>query len=150
RGIANEIPSAEGPRALLKVRLRQHAPEESAFRRFFRSWNSRLVRQLAPFPAALAIFGLIWFTASPGEGAAIPRADLTPGAVLNVAVTDVCRNRLSGNREVIPAVQRRVFAEYRMPEADARRYEVDYLITPALGGSDDIRNLWPQPYSGST
>jgi hypothetical protein len=26
---------------------------------------------------------------------------------------------------------------------------VDYLITPALGGSDDIRNLWPQPYAGS-
>ena len=24
---------------------------------------------------------------------------------------------------------------------------MDYLITPALGGSDDIRNLWPQPYS---
>jgi hypothetical protein len=28
-----------------------------------------------------------------------------------------------------------------------RHYEVDYLITPALGGADDIRNLWPQPYA---
>ncbi len=24
---------------------------------------------------------------------------------------------------------------------------MDYLIPPALGGSDDPRNLWPQPYS---
>jgi hypothetical protein len=33
-----------------------------------------------------------------------------------------------------------------MANADPRAYEVDYLITPALGGDDDIRNLWPQPY----
>jgi hypothetical protein len=26
-------------------------------------------------------------------------------------------------------------------------YEVDYLITPDLGGTESIRNLWPQPYS---
>jgi hypothetical protein len=26
---------------------------------------------------------------------------------------------------------------------------VDYLITPALGGSEDIRNLWPQSYSAT-
>jgi hypothetical protein len=26
-------------------------------------------------------------------------------------------------------------------------YELDYLITPSLGGADNIQNLWPQPYS---
>jgi len=26
---------------------------------------------------------------------------------------------------------------------------VDYLITPALGGADDIHNLWPQSYSST-
>ena len=26
---------------------------------------------------------------------------------------------------------------------------MDYLITPALGGAEDVRNLWPQPYAGS-
>ena len=26
-------------------------------------------------------------------------------------------------------------------------YEVDYLITPDLGGSGSLRNLWPQPYT---
>ena len=24
---------------------------------------------------------------------------------------------------------------------------MDYLITPDLGGTESIRNLWPQPYS---
>jgi hypothetical protein len=33
--------------------------------------------------------------------------------------------------------------------ARAEQYEVDYLITPGLGGSDDIRNLWPEPYSAT-
>ena len=26
---------------------------------------------------------------------------------------------------------------------------MDYLITPALGGSQDIRNLWPHSYSAT-
>src|SRR5262249_21392050 len=77
------------------------------------------------------------------------RRDLTPGAVRPVAVSDICAARLGDNAQVVPAVQRQVFAEYGMPNAEAGRFEVDYLITPALGGSDDIRNLWPQPYSGS-
>ncbi|HZT37758.1 MAG TPA: hypothetical protein VFA28_07660 [Bryobacteraceae bacterium] len=36
-----------------------------------------------------------------------------------------------------------------MPDADPRAYEVDYLITPALGGADDLGNLWPQSYSAT-
>ena len=44
-------------------------------------------------------------------------------------------------------MRRKVFEEYRIAGADPRAYEVDYLITPALGGADDIRNLWPQAYA---
>ncbi len=47
------------------------------------------------------------------------------------------------------ALQRRVFDEYGIPGADPRAYEVDYLVTPALGGADDIRNLWPHSYSST-
>lgn len=28
-------------------------------------------------------------------------------------------------------------------------FEVDYLITPDLGGAESLRNLWPQPYSAT-
>jgi hypothetical protein len=47
----------------------------------------------------------------------------------------------------VPAdLRQRVFQAYGIANADPGAYEVDYLITPALGGADDIRNLWPQPY----
>jgi hypothetical protein len=41
-----------------------------------------------------------------------------------------------------------VFDEYGI-RASPTAYEVDYLITPALGGADDIRNLWPQSYTAT-
>jgi hypothetical protein len=53
------------------------------------------------------------------------------------------------NRIVPASLQRRVFEEYGISGAEPRAYEVDYLITPALGGADDIRNLWPQSYSSA-
>jgi hypothetical protein len=31
----------------------------------------------------------------------------------------------------------------------AKDYELDHLITPALGGTDDIHNLWPEPYAAT-
>jgi hypothetical protein len=30
-------------------------------------------------------------------------------------------------------------------DASANAYEIDYLVTPQLGGATNIRNLWPQP-----
>ncbi|MGH9594234.1 MAG: hypothetical protein ACRD5L_14175, partial [Bryobacteraceae bacterium] len=48
----------------------------------------------------------------------------------------------------IPAsMGRKVFEEYGIGNPGERAYELDYLIAPELGGSDDIRNFWPQPYS---
>jgi hypothetical protein len=40
-----------------------------------------------------------------------------------------------------------VFRRYGIRNPRPRTYEVDYLIPPSLGGSDDLRNLWPEPYS---
>ena len=42
---------------------------------------------------------------------------------------------------------RQVFREYGINDTRPSAYEVDYLITPELGGANSIRNLWPQPYS---
>jgi hypothetical protein len=141
------LPPADGPRALLRARLRElaSAGSNSSMRLTF----SRLTGAAALVAAVGVALAVIWVGRNSGEPNAIPRSDLTPGAVRNVAVKDVCRADLSSNAEVLPVIQRQVFAEYGMPNAETRAYEVDYLITPALGGSDDIRNLWPQPYAGS-
>ena len=79
----------------------------------------------------------------------LPDANLTPGAAIPVDQREVCAE-MSGNNKAVPEpVQRQVFEEYRISGADPRAYEVDYLITPALGGADDIRNLWPHSYSAT-
>ena len=61
----------------------------------------------------------------------------------------VCSTDFPKNRVVPTALRQRVFEEYGIPYAHPEAYEVDYLITPALGGADDIHNLWPQSYSST-
>jgi len=39
-----------------------------------------------------------------------------------------------------------VLHDYRMDGIANEEYELDYLITPELGGSSDRRNLWPERY----
>lgn len=144
-----QLPPADGPRALLKARLREmsEANRSSSLAQWLT--RQRVIRGMAYLTGILVLLTVVWLSAGPSERNAIPRAELTPGVVRPVAAAEVCRARLNDNVDVVPAVQRQVFAEYGMAHAEAKPYEVDYLVTPALGGSDDIRNLWPQPYSGS-
>ena len=81
---------------------------------------------------------------------ALPRPDLTPGAVRRVSVEEVCgRDQFPSRPAVAASVARRVFEDYGADYRRAEEYELDFLITPELGGTADARNLWPQPY-GST
>jgi Putative zinc-finger len=84
-----------------------------------------------------------------GSGPLLPDVHLTPGATRPVTANQICL--AGGPAEVRPPlpVQQAVFHEYGMDAAPAREYEVDHLITPALGGTDDIRNLWPEPYAST-
>jgi len=78
-----------------------------------------------------------------------PATELTPGVARAKTRGQVCGSNIGKNRDVSPALRRKVFELYGMPAADQRAYEVDYLITPALGGADDIGNLWPQSYAAT-
>ena len=79
----------------------------------------------------------------------IPNPRLTPGATVRLSRGEVCQESNTKNKVVPVALQRRVFEEYGIANADPRAYEVDYLVTPALGGADDIHNLWPHSYSAT-
>lgn len=75
-----------------------------------------------------------------------PRLTLTPGATLPVTQQQICSSSSDEHQRVVPvSLQREVFAMYGMDKVSAN-YEVDYLITPELGGATDVRNLWPEPY----
>jgi hypothetical protein len=47
-------------------------------------------------------------------------------------------------RSVSESTRRAVFAEYGISYAKHSHYEVDHLIPLELGGSNSIRNLWPE------
>jgi hypothetical protein len=80
----------------------------------------------------------------------VPDPRLTPGAIRAVTLKDICTAQPDADvRTISISEQQQVFQEYRIANARPENYELDYLITPELGGADDIRNLWPEPHSAT-
>jgi anti-sigma factor RsiW len=154
-----ELPPIDGARAQLKARLAELAakPRADSWPRFFRfAPTMRVAAYICVTIFITAAISKI-FVQPPGmstlhsgvvafEAEMVPNRSLTPGATRRVAVRDVC---VMAHEEVVKAVpvalRQQVFQEYGIANADADNYEVDYLITPGLGGAEDIRNLWPEP-----
>ena len=151
-----KIPPAAGPRALLKARIAQLSETEPNRRA---QWFT-VSRGLASAAAicGLLAFGMFLIRSNTARHrplrtqawiVSIPDSRLTPGATVLESRSAVCSESNTKNKPVSPAVQRKVFEEYGISGVDPRAYEVDYLVTPALGGSDDIHNLWPHSYSAT-
>ncbi len=74
-----------------------------------------------------------------------PDPELTPGATVIVGHDAMCTPGYSKGVRYVPAdVHRLVFREYGLIGVRTRDYEVDHLVPLALGGSNDLRNLWPE------
>jgi hypothetical protein len=104
-----------------------------------------------PVLLAAACLTLIAIYTRPADRS-IPKNNLTPGETRNVSLGDVCREENvqedAAVRTVPVSLRQQVFREYGIDDMRPNAYEVDYLITPELGGAtDSIRNLWPEPYS---
>jgi hypothetical protein len=76
---------------------------------------------------------------------ALPVASITPGATWDVDVEELCSGA-TRMRPITSAMRAEVLNAYGVEELPADQYELDYLITPELGGATDARNLWPQRY----
>jgi hypothetical protein len=82
----------------------------------------------------------------------MPNPSLTPGAVRPVTLSEICSVPDDDlDPKVSPSTEMAVLKEYGLPSdtSAARQYQIDYLVNPQLGGTNDIKNLWPQPYSNS-
>ena len=143
------LPPPATARALLKAHLAQAAARDQD------RWRWRIgpgVRVAALATFAICILGFLLLNRQHGLYARVvyqPNRALTPGLARPVTREQLCASEPVKNRVVPVSLRRQVFEEYGMSNAEPQAYEVDYLITPALGGADDIRNLWPQSYSST-
>lgn len=77
----------------------------------------------------------------------LPDPKMSPGATLPVTRDDICVPGYTKKVRNVPAdVKRQVYAEYGIASHKPGEYEVDHLVSLELGGSNSIKNLWPQSY----
>jgi hypothetical protein len=151
RELDAKLPPAAGSRALLKARLEQLSIESGGRP----NWAGGFAWTLAG--VTMVLLGVALFLNVKHHiplrtriaVVSVPDSRLTPGATLLVSRRQVCTEVTTNNKTVPVALQRKVFEEYGISGAEPRAYEVDYLVTPALGGADDIHNLWPHSYSAT-
>ena len=76
----------------------------------------------------------------------LPDPTCTPGDVMTDAVEVVCFQPSRERRRVADEVRARVFASYGIAPSRRRLFELDHLVPLELGGSNEARNLWPEPW----
>lgn len=155
------LPPVDGPRSLLRAQLSQLSaqPEARSAGWMGHVLSPRFTRLiLCAAVLTLAVLGNFVLRYSvqrtPGslassiEPRSAPDPSLTPGASRTVQISEVCS---MAHEEVVAdvssALRLQVLKEYGMVDARPRDYEIDYLIAPGLGGTEDIHNLWPEPYN---
>lgn len=150
---APALPPADGARALLKLRMAEvcASSRPTLWQRILPSSLERRAVAVAAVIALSIFLGTIALRSSrpsmAHEVRATPDPHLTPGATLSVTREDVCAAGVVESARIVPAaIAMKVFASYGIDNPQPRAYEVDYLVSPALGGADSIRNFWPQPY----
>lgn len=77
-----------------------------------------------------------------------PNLQTTPGVVDKTATIEkICTPGYTKTvRNVSVKTKNEVFKSYHIKKV-VDRYEIDHLISLELGGSNDIKNLWPQSYT---
>ena len=77
----------------------------------------------------------------------LPDPNLTPGNTFDVTAQDLCVIGYSKKVRNVPAeMKREVYEEYGITSHEPGNYEVDHLIPLELGGSNSIKNLWPESH----
>ncbi|ADV83758.1 hypothetical protein AciPR4_2998 [Terriglobus saanensis SP1PR4] len=147
------------PSLVARARLQQqlNAQEKPA-----RWWRRSLSGGLLPASMAVATLLMVIGVAVYGErrlardkstgsqdakSQSIPNRLLTPGAIRPVTLSEICSSTDEDLDPTVPAsTQNAVLEEYGVPRGRAgKNYQIDYLVNPQLGGTNDIKNLWPEP-----
>lgn len=98
----------------------------------------------------LAMF--LWYAVAYGDPLVVPpilpNEVMTPGVVdQNATKEKVCTPGYSSSVRNVPQhVKIESYQEYGIFSHQEGEYEIDHLISLELGGSNDIKNLWPQSF----
>ena len=77
----------------------------------------------------------------------VPDPQLTPGDILTTDVKVVCMPGYTKTvRDVPQSMKTLVYRAYGITSHKPGEYEIDHRVSLELGGSNSIRNLWPQSY----
>ena len=75
-----------------------------------------------------------------------PNFSMTPGEVGTDNLTDICLNYYSKLLVAVPDdTVSAVYKEYNITSHKLHEYEIDHFIPIALGGDNNLSNLWPEP-----
>lgn len=158
QSLDSQLPPAAGARAQLKAQMAEAArnlPPKSRWSFRFPNYARGFVFGSVLLLIVAIAGGLLNRHLASASAAAyaslLPDRALTPGATREVNLRDVCAEDHDEVVRPVPAsLEAKVFQEYGLNNVREQNYEVDYLISPGLGGSDDIRNLWPEPRYNAT
>lgn len=96
----------------------------------------------APATPDRAVYGMTH------DGYRLPDRGATPGVIAHRDLTTICTTKWGkDSRHVTEAMKRRTYDRYRATKVKDRCCEIDHLLSRDLGGADDERNLWPQPWT---
>ena len=77
----------------------------------------------------------------------LPDPKLSPGDVLTSDSAKVCVSGYTKTVRNVPQVlKEQVYREYGITSRQPGEYEIDHIISLELGGSNSLRNLFPQSY----
>ena len=119
----------------------------------------KTLRLLFSALVALALFAVaVSSNAADLKYPALPDQDLSPGVACPQVTVEMLsvkgcttpwreHGTLDGMK-ISDATKKKVYEEYHITSHTPGEYEIDHLISLELGGSNDIKNLWPQPYHG--
>jgi hypothetical protein len=75
----------------------------------------------------------------------LPDAACSPGALTAATKANICTRGWAGHhRHVTESVKRAVYAEYGITKHSGATYEMDHIVSLELGGSNNVRNLYPE------
>lgn len=109
----------------------------------------RTLRMQTILVGLMITFSLPGRAQSQQKASYLPNLKLTPGDTLKVNKEDLCGSKYENFDGSIPiSLKRKVFDLYGIRGDKLIPYNVDHLIPVGLGGSNSLKNLWPQPVSG--